>query len=144
MLGFWSEGWAGTLIKRATNQYSERDREIIQKIGKLNAEEMHRLYGAALTGNEVDRAKTWNLDRDYSGEVDTFRANLKSFKEMADKAYKRNTYGVYIGNNVAYQKPEQEQQPQAKTQKPNLVEHNSTKTKVITPDQAQSLGIKFK
>lgn len=143
VIGFWSESWLGTLTKRATGQYSPRDRELIQKIGKLNAEQMHKLYGAALTGNEVDRAKTWNLDRDYTGDVDTFRANLKNFKEMADKAYKRNMYGVYMGDKVGYKPPAQPKTQEQKKDKPNLVEHTEAKPAVITPDQAKTFGIKF-
>lgn len=129
VIGFWSESWGGTLAKRATGQYSERDREIIQKIGKLNAEEMHRLYGAALTGGEVDRAKTWNLDRDFTSDVKTFKSNLKNFKQMADKAYKRNTYGVYIDPKVGYGALQEE--------------NNKEENKALTADQAMSLGIKF-
>lgn len=143
VIGFWSESWLGTLTKRATGQYSPRDRELIQKIGKLNAEQMHKLYGAALTGNEIDRAKTWNLDRDYTGDVDTFRANLKNFKEMADKAYKRNMYGVYMRDKVGYKPPAQPKTQEQKKDKPNLVEHTEAKPAVITPDQAKTFGIKF-
>jgi len=82
------DDWAITSgIKETFGGYTQKEQDLMKVMMKLNSEEMHRLYGAALTGSESGRAKQWSLDlaQSASGWVSSAdalrRENLKGLKD---------------------------------------------------------------
>lgn len=99
IVNYWTEGTIGTEFQKAFDLYTPRQRQIIQKISKLNAVQMHKLYGAALTKAEATRAKQWNLDRDSTSDPKEFKANLENWKELIDKKYVNIMHNVHMDDS---------------------------------------------
>ena len=90
----WLQGdnWAIS-AKDAIGKLTPKQKEILTILGNINSDKMHELYGAALTGGEVGRAKTWNLDTGQSTS-----SLVSAINELRDKnkiQFKNNTHGVY-------------------------------------------------
>jgi len=63
--GMYKGSWLNETAKNWSgfNRYTARQNNLIQLLGKLDSEEMHKLYGAALTGTEAGRAAKWNFEK---------------------------------------------------------------------------------
>lgn len=74
-------------------KYSDKERKMSALLGSINSEEKHRLYGAALTGNEQESAKSWNLDTDQPPE--RLAMNIRTLRNRIYEQYLETSKGVY-------------------------------------------------
>jgi hypothetical protein len=93
VVGFFQGRGAVIAAKDATEQLEPRQKEILTILGHINSDKMHELYGAALTGGETQRAKTWNLDTGQSTE--TLLTAVNELRAKNTIQFENNTHGVY-------------------------------------------------
>ena len=70
-----------------------KQKEILTILGHINSDKMHELYGAALTGGEIGRAKTWNLDTGQT--TSSLITAINELRAKNTNQFKNNTHGVH-------------------------------------------------
>jgi len=78
--------------KDAINKLTQTQKQIRTILGNINSKKMHEIYGAALTGGEVGRSKTWNLDLDQS--TTSLLVAINQLRHKNTVQFKNNTYGI--------------------------------------------------
>lgn len=81
------------LVREKTGNLTPKEKEIATILGYVNSEKMHELYGAALTGGEIGRARRWNLDINQG--ADLLLTALNELRTKNKESLEHNSQGVY-------------------------------------------------
>jgi hypothetical protein len=124
--------------KDAVNKLTKKQKQIRTILGHINSDKMHEIYGSALTGGEVGRSKTWNLDLDQS--TTSLLVAINQLRHKNAVQFKNNTYGVngVPSDNMTFGQfkiPDKED----KTKKEHIVETNQTAPVLSREDKIKFL-----
>jgi len=115
--------------------YTERQNNLIQLLGKLDSEEMHKLYGAALTGTEAGRAAKWNFEK--SQNTSKLMASVNALAEANSLAIKNTKQGIVNFPIKDYEYGQifadtKAKKPVKAKKKKIIYDTNSTKENIVT------------